>query len=487
MLDDDDETNIDRDPNNNNDDDDDVDDSLLSSSTIKPLDGILPDPTTTTTSSSSTSLYKRILYHNHHHHHNHHNRYPYDDYRYWPKRAGNGGNTDYSMKKWSTTTASTTTTSSKTNNEPVFSSSSSMLTSTTSTTLTSTNENSFKTNGNCESFENHSNSNDNLIKNTDDIIKKSNDIAAAAVAGPSSSSTTPITYTIPTVAEKEQFQRSLDSATTLVFHRRSGLPLNSSPAPIRKSGTCFDFDSSLTSVNAIKKALFHKDPDGKDDDYHHPNLRSSKLSLSAPTTTTTSGLLGNFEESVLNGRLDPASIVHGFSAEIGASGGFCPSHKTFPVTVFFYTLQDTDKGEKMSSPYLGHINLGEKGYHVPRQGTVQVTLFNPNGTVVKMFVVRYDLSDMPPNCRTFLRQRTLFMPNDANEHHPDSRKWLRYLIHLRFQSSKSGRIRLHTDIRILVFRKHDLDVATMNGGAPYELRSFVQMPSNPKYSKNIKT
>lgn len=58
------------------------------------------------------------------------------------------------------------------------------------------------------------------------------------------------------------------------------------------------------------------------------------------------------QESVLNGRLDPASIVHGFSAEIGASGSFCPPHKTFPVTVFFYTLQDTDKGEKISSPYL---------------------------------------------------------------------------------------------------------------------------------------
>lgn len=123
-----------------------------------------------------------------------------------------------------------------------------------------------------------------------------------------------------------------------------------------------------------------------------------------------------------------------------------------------------------------------------------------------MFVVRYNLSDMPPNSRTFLRQRTLFMPSDATEHHADNRKWLRYLIHLRFvshvclfssetisnrtfvnrfQSSKSGRIRLHTDIRILVFRKHDLDVATLNGGVPYELRSFVQMPSNPKYSKNI--
>ena len=110
-----------------------------------------------------------------------------------------------------------------------------------------------------------------------------------------------------------------------------------------------------------------------------------------------------------------------------------PPHRTLPVTVFFYTLYDTDKGDKLSgSPYLGHIALGPKGYHVPRTGTVQVTLFNPNGTVVKMFVVRYDLSDMPPNSRTFLRQRTLFMPNDATEHDPDSRKWLRYLIHLRF-------------------------------------------------------
>nr|XP_046912725.1 putative uncharacterized protein DDB_G0282133 [Dermatophagoides farinae] len=447
---------------------------------------------------SSSSMYRRIYHYNHHHHdhsqhyhHHHHNRYPYDDHR-WLKRGVGSTISDYSVKKWSTTTTtstspltSITSSLSLTNIEPVLTtSSSSSMTSAIATTSTINGKSETRTSNGSSPIINDDDDDDlknnNAKQNTESILS-SNDIAitaAAAAAGPSIH-----THTIPTVAEKEQFQRSLDSATTLVFHRRSGLPLNSSPAPIRKSGTCFDFDSSLTSVNAIKKALFHKDPDGKDD-YHHPNLRS-KLSLSAPTTT--SGLLGNFEESVLNGRLDPASIVHGFTAEIGASGGFCPSHKTFPVTVFFYTLQDTDKGEKMSSPYLGHINLGEKGYHIPRQGTVQVTLFNPNRTVVKMFVVRYDLSDMPPNCRTFLRQRTLFMPSDANEHHPDSRKWLRYLIHLRFQSSKSGRIRLHTDIRILVFRKHDLDVATMNGGAPYELRSFVQMPSNPKYSKNIKT
>ena len=51
---------------------------------------------------------------------------------------------------------------------------------------------------------------------------------------------------------------------------------------------------------------------------------------------------------------------------------------------------------------LGHINLGKKGYRVPQSGTIQVTLFNPLGTVVKMFVVMYDLSDMPPNSQVFL-------------------------------------------------------------------------------------
>ena len=34
------------------------------------------------------------------------------------------------------------------------------------------------------------------------------------------------------------------------------------------------------------------------------------------------------------------------------------------------------------------------------------TLFNPNKTVVKMFVVLYDFSDMPPRAQTFLRQKT---------------------------------------------------------------------------------
>jgi len=148
--------------------------------------------------------------------------------------------------------------------------------------------------------------------------------------------------------------------------------------------------------------------------------------------------------------------------------------------VFFYTLCENST---IASPYLGHINLGKKGYRVPDKGTLQLTLFNPLGTVVKMFVVMYDLSDMPPSSQTFLRQRTLYMPSDQTDTHPDSRKWLRYLIHLRLASSKSGKIYLHTDLRMIIFRKSDLDTATDYAqGKGFELRSFTRGPTNPKFS-----
>ena len=71
-------------------------------------------------------------------------------------------------------------------------------------------------------------------------------------------------------------------------------------------------------------------------------------------------------------------------------------------------------------------------YQVPRRGTVQLTLFNPQGTVVKMFVILFDLTEMPPNSETFLRQRTFFMPANETDASPVSAKWLRYLIHLRY-------------------------------------------------------
>lgn len=70
------------------------------------------------------------------------------------------------------------------------------------------------------------------------------------------------------------------------------------------------------------------------------------------------------------------------------------------------------------------------------------TLFNPNKTVVKMFLVTYNFNDMPVNHMTFLRHRIFLVPVEEGaegkgEASPgsgmlDRKKILCYLIHLRY-------------------------------------------------------
>lgn len=102
-----------------------------------------------------------------------------------------------------------------------------------------------------------------------------------------------------------------------------------------------------------------------------------------------------------------------------------------------------------------------------------------------MFVVMYDLRGMPANHQTFLRQRTFSVPvkqemkrsiNKDNVQH--TAQLLRYLIHLRFQSSKSGKIYLHRDVRLLFSRKS----MEVDSGAAYELKSYTESPTNPQFS-----
>ncbi|XP_032477842.1 protein FAM214A isoform X2 [Phocoena sinus] len=283
------------------------------------------------------------------------------------------------------------------------------------------------------------------------------------------------------VWQKHNFH-SLDGTSTRAFHPRTGLPLLSSPVPQRKAQSgCFNLDSSLLHLKSLSSRSPRPCLNIEDDpDIHEKPF----LSSSAPPITSLS-LLGNFEESVLNYRLDPLGIVDGFTAEVGASGVFCPTHLTLPVEVSFYSVSD----DNAPSPYMGVItleSLGKRGYRVPPSGTIQVTLFNPNKTVVKMFVVIYDLRDMPANHQTFLRQRTFSVPvkqemkrsvNKENIRHTEERL-LRYLIHLRFQSSKSGKIYLHRDVRFLFSRKS----MEVDSGAAYELKSYTESPTNPQFS-----
>ncbi|XP_034297810.1 atos homolog protein B isoform X1 [Pantherophis guttatus] len=201
-----------------------------------------------------------------------------------------------------------------------------------------------------------------------------------------------------------------------------------------------------------------------------------------PTTSTSHALLGNFEESMLKGRFPPSGRIGGFTAEIGASGSYCPQHATLPVEVTYFDIAE----HNAPSPFLGVIDLealGKKGYSIPRTGTIQVTLFNPNKTVVKMFLVTYDFHDMPANHVTFLRHRIFLVPVGEGEASISDlagqpKRVLCYLMHLRFHSSKSGKIYLHDNIRLLFSRKS----IEMDSGIPYELKSFTELPRNPCYS-----
>ncbi|TRY55657.1 hypothetical protein DNTS_008849 [Danionella cerebrum] len=165
---------------------------------------------------------------------------------------------------------------------------------------------------------------------------------------------------------------------------------------------------------------------------------SSLSSISRP-------LLGNFEESILKGRFTPSGRIEGFTAEIGASGAYIPRHVTLPVQVTYY---DTSE-HSTHSPFL--------------------TLFNPNKTVVKMFFVKYNFWDMPVNHMTFLRHRIFLVPTEETEGSDKGTG---------FQSSKSGKIYLHNDIRLLFSRKF----IEVDNGIPYEMKSFTEVPKNPKYS-----
>lgn len=169
---------------------------------------------------------------------------------------------------------------------------------------------------------------------------------------------------------------------------RRNYPLSSSPAPLRKCGSAFDFDTSLRNPKSIKNAFcLSKAIDNNNNSVETQsvvNEENNKMSSKQQTVQlsysnanfnsiqlTPNRLLGSFEESLLNGRMNPVGVVDGFYAEIGASGSFFPEHVTLPVHTAFYQVCE----DVAASPYLGVLNLaslGKRGYKVPSKGTIQV-------------------------------------------------------------------------------------------------------------------
>jgi len=171
-----------------------------------------------------------------------------------------------------------------------------------------------------------------------------------------------------------------------------------------------------------------------------PVTTSVRLPFSFPTIRRNYSrpLLVNYEESLLHERFPCVGILEGYTLDIGAIGSFCPSHIKNKITVRHFS-SDT---MAPPSPYLGIFKVPrapKRGYQIPRQGNLQLTLFNPEGNVVRIFSIPYDFVDMPPASKSMLRQRITL--NSTNK--------LKYLVHFRVSSSKSGKVFIQGEIRLL--------------------------------------
>ena len=132
-------------------------------------------------------------------------------------------------------------------------------------------------------------------------------------------------------------------------------------------------------------------------------------------------------------------------------------------------------------------------YRIPQEGQLQIVIKNPHKTAVKLFLVPYDLSDMEPGTKTFIRQRsysagpTVDMPLSARKNlgtdrpeaslnitdDPKGKPVLRYLIHLNICCPSRGRFYLHSGIRV-VFANRVPD-------GKEKLRNETQYPE-PRYT-----
>nr|OQO25567.1 hypothetical protein B0A51_07531 [Rachicladosporium sp. CCFEE 5018] len=132
-------------------------------------------------------------------------------------------------------------------------------------------------------------------------------------------------------------------------------------------------------------------------------------------------------------------------------------------------------------------------YRIPQQGQLQIVLKNPNKSAVKLFLIPYDLSDMEPGQKTFIRQRSysagpiIDMPLTSRKNlgtdrpeaslsasdDPNDKPTLRYLIHLHICCPSKGRFFLYKSVRV-VFANRVPD-------GKEKLRNEIQLPE-PRYS-----
>lgn len=264
------------------------------------------------------------------------------------------------------------------------------------------------------------------------------------------------------------------------YYKRFSLP-PSSLSSLQLSPTT---PSHLRS-QPVGSATFNRRVSDNWQELSSPSLSSRQARRLSGFANSTSDLpfgsfVGSYEESILNGRMSttPSKPLN-FVAQIGVLGIGkckaslrCPTHVTLPFPAYFYSVGDYDS----PSPYVGQIDLdtalsAEKSksskippgvggaYRIPQRGQLQIVIKNPNKTAVKLFLVPYDLKDMDPGTKTFIRQKSYSAGNALLSDLPPNttvpmkrekeKDALRYLIHLHIVCPSRGRYYLHKSIRVV--------------------------------------
>ncbi|CAO3644550.1 unnamed protein product [Cunninghamella blakesleeana] len=216
------------------------------------------------------------------------------------------------------------------------------------------------------------------------------------------------------------------------------------------------------------------------------------------------GLAGSYEESLLSGRmstLQPSKPII-FHAQIGVLGHGtckpslkCPPHRSIIFPAFYYDHDEKNETCFSSSPsshqviqhlllspshhstippYVGTIDLTidhhkkpSPGYRIPSKGQLQIAIKNPNKGLVKLFLIPYDVSKMPRQMKTFLRQKSYSTSSSS------SPSVLKYAIHIQLCRTEKNRVYLYKHIRV-VFANRCMD-------AREQYRVVCEGPKEPVY------
>jgi hypothetical protein len=156
------------------------------------------------------------------------------------------------------------------------------------------------------------------------------------------------------------------SGVSTAFNPKTRLPLNSSPSPLKRT------PMSLALKLRAKFATADGDSSSSDSE-----LMNSKNSTIFGSSQSNNALLCNYEESILNGRIEPISSIDGFKLQLSVSGSFSIPHTIIPVTTYFFDVSD----DNAPSLYLGHCSFkdspfGRKAIHIPKKCVVQAVNFS---------------------------------------------------------------------------------------------------------------